>query len=523
MQNLRSFPLLAPAGLALGALLLAGSPPVSASEPSGPAASPSSAEGLGGRLVTVSTSAQLSAALKAAKAGDTIELLDGSYTIGTLTGKSGTATAPITIRAKNLGRAVITGGHLSIVDSAHIIVSGLTWKNTVKFDTLSIIDSQYVRLTRNHFAFAPEPSPVPDKSYHWVFISGTDSGHHRVDHNLFENKTLIGNFVDIVGTEPQISQYNRVDHNHFRNAVPQYDAKGKLKNGGESIRVGVSTVSESSGYNVIEHNLFEDCDADPEIVSIKSDDNIVRYNTIRHSSGAVTARRGDRNSYYGNFFFGDGKAGTGGIRLYGDDQRVYNNYFEGLTGTGFLAALQLGGGDIGYDADPTDRKAWSKHWPVRRAQIVNNTFVNNVSNIEIAGDYTSYNYPPVGSLIADNIVVGSQGALFKEALEPVNHTYAGNIAHPTGTATVGVSAPPSAIRVTDPRLTNDTGLYRLADGSPAIDAASSRYPYVHADMDGQARALPDVGADEWSRAPVLRRPLDMTDVGVNAPETSHRP
>ncbi|MBD0841491.1 polysaccharide lyase 6 family protein [Streptomyces sp. TRM68416] len=517
MKKPRSFPVLTPTGLALTALLLTGSPPAHAVTAAEPAGSASPAEETRHRLVTVSTSAELSAAMDAATAGDTIELLDGDYTIGALSGKSGTATAPITIRAKNLGRAVVTGGHLSIVDSEHVVIKGLTWKNTVKFDTLGSIGSRHVRLTRNHFAFAPEPSPAPDKSYHWVFISGTDSGHHRVDHNLFENKTLTGNFVDIVGTAPQISQYNRIDHNHFRNAVPQYDEKGKLKNGGEALRVGVSTISESSGYNVIEHNLFEDCDADPEIVSIKSDDNIVRHNTVRHSFGSVTARRGDRNSYYGNFFFGDGKAGSGGIRLYGDDQRVYNNYFEGLTGTGFNAALQLGGGDIGYDADPTDKDAWSKHWPVRRARIVHNTFVDNVSNFEIASDYTRYNYPPVDSLIADNIVVGSQGELFKEALVPVNQTYAGNIAHPTGTAVVGVSAPPSAIRVADPRLTNASGLYRLGDGSPAIDAASRRYPYVHADMDGQARPRPDVGADERSGAPVRRRPLDAADVGVNAP------
>lgn len=464
-------------------------------------------------LVTVATSDQLAAAMQAATAGDTIELLDGDYTIGTLTGKTG----PITIKARNTGGAVVTGGSLQVVNSSHITVEGLTWKNVVSYSTLGLIGSQHVRLTRNHFQFTPHPAPDPAKSYHWVFIGGTNSAHNRVDHNLFEGKTLTGNYVDIVGTAPQISQYDRVDHNHFRASPPQYDAGGNIKNGGEAIRVGVSNVSESSGFAVVEHNLFEDCDADPEIISIKSDDNVVRYNTIRHSFGSVTARRGDRNAYYGNFFLGAGKHGAGGIRLYGDDQKVYNNYFEGLTGTRFQAALQVGGGDIGYDADPANSATWGKHWPVRRAVIAHNTFVNNVATIEIAGDYPQYNVPPLDSVIADNVVKGAHGALFNQVLAPVNHTYAGNIARPTGAATLGVSVPRSAIRVADPRLGLDGELYRLRPGSPAINAASGRYPYLTTDMDGQARSRPDAGADERSWEPVTERPLTAADVGVSAP------
>ena len=34
----------------------------------------------------------------------------------------------------------------------------------------------------------------------------------------------------------------------------------------------------SSGFTVLEHNPFEDCDRDQEVVSVKSCDNIVRHN-----------------------------------------------------------------------------------------------------------------------------------------------------------------------------------------------------------------------------------------------------
>ncbi|MEO0875758.1 MAG: chondroitinase-B domain-containing protein, partial [Bacteroidota bacterium] len=51
-------------------------------------------------------------------------------------------------------------------------------------------------------------------------------------------------------------------------------------------------MSLSSGYTIVEHNLFEDCDGDPEIVSVKSCDNIIRHNTFLASYGTLSLRHG---------------------------------------------------------------------------------------------------------------------------------------------------------------------------------------------------------------------------------------
>lgn len=89
----------------------------------------------------------------------------------------------------------------------------------------------------------------------------------------------------------------------------------------------------SSGYTKIEQNLFENCDGDPERVFVKTCDNIIRYNTFLSSKGTVCLRNGNRTVVNGNYFLGQGKEGTGGIRFQGDEYKIYNNYFEGLTGT----------------------------------------------------------------------------------------------------------------------------------------------------------------------------------------------
>jgi len=138
-----------------------------------------------------------------------------------------------------------------------------------------------------------------------------------------------------------------------------------------------------------------------------------------------------------------------------------------------------------------------------------------VSNIEIGANYS---LPPVDLVIVDNVVTGSLGKLFNERKAPVNATYAGNIAWPTGSATVGVTKPADAVRVVDPLLVREGSLHRIGAGSPAVDTGTGRHPSITDDVDGQSRTgVADVGADEWSTAPVTRGPLDAGDVGPAAP------
>jgi hypothetical protein len=447
------------------------------------------------RTVPVSTSAELAAAFKAALPGDRIVLADGEYTMVKLADKLATPEHPVVVEAATLGGAVVTDGQLEVTRSSHVVIRGLTWRNAA---TLKIATSTHVRFTRNDLALRFEPPADPTSSRHWLQISGEGSGYHRIDHNAFHDKTLMGNYVTVYGGATQISQHDRIDHNWFA------DSPAQPVNGGEAIRLGVSALSDSSSFAVVEYNLFENCDSDPEIVSIKSDDNTVRYNTALRSAGAFVARRGDRNVIQGNHFLGEGKPDTGGVRLYGDDQLVYGNYFEGLRGSGYLAALQVDGGDVDGSGSP------SAHWRVHRATVVHNTFVDNTSNIELGANYV---YPPVDVHIADNLVTGSSGRLFAEHKETVGLTFAGNIAHPTGGATLGVDAAPREIRVVDPLLRRSGGLWRLRPG-PAVNTAVGTYPFLVDDMDGQPRdARPDVGADEVSTAPVLRQPLERSDVG----------
>ncbi|TVY07397.1 lyase [Paenibacillus cremeus] len=461
----------------------------------------------GGTVVNVSTSAQLISAFSTATAGTTIVLANGTYTNSgnfSISSKNGTSSSPITIKAANTGQAIISGGAYFIVSSSsYIVIQGLKFTNTGN-TAIKLDQSNNIQITRNTFALTEDGN-----SLKWVYVGGANSHHNKIDHNEFGPKHDLGNFITFDGSATQISQYDTVEYNYFHDIGP------RATNEMESIRVGWSQISMSDAFDLIQYNLFENADGDPEYISVKSGHNTVRYNTFRNSEGVLSARHGHGQSFYGNYFLGDGvKEGTGGIRLYANDHKVYNNYFEGLTGTGYSAAISIDGGD--FDGGPSGStftsSDLSKHWRIYRAQIVNNTIVNSATGIVVGEHYTT---APVDSIIANNIVKNSSGTLYNE-VKTSNTTFQGNFGN--GSTLSNVSRTSTEISNTNPLFTTVGGLQKLSSTSPAINASQGTYAFVTEDMDGQARSgVNDVGADEYSTGSIVRQPLTTANVGPLAP------
>lgn len=459
-----------------------------------------------GAVVRVVNPAELSAAIQNATAGVTIVLGDGVYadTAFVVSDKHGTADAPITIRAEHQGNAVITGsGSMTIVSSSYLVLDGLVFTNTGS-SAVVLDSSNHVRVTRSKFALTEDGTTVK-----WLVLQGTNSHDNRIDHNEFGPRHDPGQTIAMDGdgsTEP--SRHDVIEYNYFHDMGP------KIANGMETIRVGLSGISQLDGFTTIQYNLFENCDGDPEFISVKTSHNTVRYNTFRNNDGQVTARHGNANAFYGNVFIGDGvKPGVGGFRIYGNDQKIYNNYFEKMTY--FVLDINSGDFDGGPDAANYTRSDLSKHWRVYRAEVVHNTIVDSTTGIIVGRKYHA-DKPPVDSVVANNIVRNTTGKLIDERLSS-NTVFAGNIGF--GSSLGNVPRTPAEIREVDPLFVTVNGLQKLSASSPAIDAAVGSSAYAADDMDGQARpvgAASDVGADEYSAAPVLNHPLTAADVGPNA-------
>ena len=444
--------------------------------------------------------------------GDIIELADGQYDTGGISMEiSGTASEPIIIRAANTGGAVLAGeSYFTLRRCEYITIEGFHFTSD-RYTVVKLEACNNVRITRNTFQI----TEAEGENGKWVYIGGVWdeqerlSHHNRIDHNIFRDKHQLGNFITIDGGE-NVSQHDRIDHNYFYNIGPRHD------NEMEAIRVGWSQLSLTDGFTVIEYNLFEDCDGDPEIISIKSCKDTVRYNTIKSSQGTVSLRHGDGSVVHDNFFLGEGKEGTGGVRVYARNHKIYNNYFSDLTGFRWDAAITLTNGD-------TDTGSLSSHWRIDNVAIAHNTLVNNYSNIEIGygrGD-NSWSREPRNVTMANNLVVGSQKDLIEIINEPTNFTWSGNIMFQEGEFGIGMPAETNEINIVDPLLTNLNvdSLWLLSESSPSIDAALVNYLNISHDIQGQVRTgVNDVGADEYSSSTVYRRPLTTEDVGPNANE-----
>jgi hypothetical protein len=439
------------------------------------------------RVITVSSISALQSAADAAAPGDRIELTDGTYTTsGAITlRRSGTSAAPITVTAQHIGGAEIRGSAgFAFAGSDFVVVQG--FRLTHSGGTTIPGGSDHVRFTRNTLQLATSVT-------NWLTVTGNDA---EVDHNIFQNKSSMGVFLQVDGPgSNDMAQRTWVHHNYFHN----HTFGGA--NGGESIRLGLSFRQLASAHALIENNLFEHADGDPETISVKSSDNTVRFNTLLNSRGSIVLRHGNRTLVEGNLMLGS----TAGIRFYENDHVVINNVIQG--GTGQIIA---GAGTI---ADDTN--GGTEHARPDRALVAFNTVVGNRTNLIDVGSGAD----PLGPndcTFADNILVGGGSGALVNVAKGTNLHWQGNIVF-RGT---GGNMPASGFRSVNPMLVIDSGgLNRLSSGSPAINTATGSFPQVTRDFDLQARSgTLDVGADEFA-ASGPRRPLTTADVGPNTSDT----
>ncbi len=380
-----------------------------------------------GNVTTVTNSAELIAAVAALSAGDTIILADGIYDTGiTIADKKGTADNPILIKAQNRGAAIFTNTKISmaITRSDYITVDGIRFE-TVDATCVSLTACNSVRVTR--CIFDPKRVTLSLSADMKTFMiqpaANQPSTDNRVDHCFFNGgyQRGMGQVIGMTGATINgvimMTMYDRIDHNYFKDIGP------RIENGMETIRVGVGAYSSASAFATIEYNLFENCDGDPEVVSLKSNDNHLRFNTFKNSRGQITFRQSDRSEIYGNIFMGDGvKAGVGGVRSYGMSNKIASNYFQDLT----LPAVQVDAAswDQGYEAnyntsteidpdnvsdDVEDESLPSvQHWRNYFTEVINNVIINCPTGIDISSRLsTARKFGAVDTRVSGNIIVAN--------------------------------------------------------------------------------------------------------------------
>ena len=98
----------------------------------------------------------------------------------------------------------------------------------------------------------------------------------------------------------------------------------------------------SPSNTTIANNLFEECNGEVEIISSKTNFNLIKNNVFYKSEGSVVTRHGNYATIDGNYFIGDGvNKQFGGIRIVNTGHWIINNYFYKIIGENFRSPLAV--------------------------------------------------------------------------------------------------------------------------------------------------------------------------------------
>ena len=439
--------------------------------------------------------------LLAAQPGDELILSAGEWRDVDLrlVGK-GTEFKPITVRAERPGETVFVGASRIRMGGEYVVLSGIRMKNISgsKADWLEFrIDS---KLRANHCtvedcAFTEDAEfEGVEKENRWLGIYGEAN---ILQSCHFEGKKNKGTTV-VVWLGGDDRGHHLLRHNYF-------GSRPRLgKNGGETLRVGDSKSSMVNADCVVDGNLFERCDGETECISNKSCGNVYRVNTFREVQGTLTLRHGNGCTVDGNFFLGNHRSSTGGIRIIGEGHRVVNNYLEGLEGDGFRSPIIL---VKGIPESPANG-----YFQVKNSVVAFNTIVDCKHGLVLGyNDVKDATLAPTSCHIIANVIAPPAGKnaelLIDAGISSIE--WRANIFGGSG----GVAL--DGIWWKNPMLGQDkVGLWRPVAGSPLLDAGGDSSSLVKQDMDGQDRSIPsDVGADEVDLGIPSRHPLARAQVG----------
>ncbi|MBQ4798629.1 discoidin domain-containing protein [Pseudoalteromonas sp. MMG006] len=349
--------------------------------------------------------------------------------------------SPVLIRAESIGALKLENA--TINNSNNITLQGFLFGPSNDVSTLvKIENSTNIKILRNYFDHLDvtegQSSLVITQSSQYIEIGYNEF--HDKNISVVDGEKNTGSYIKLQYDDGQMTKNAHIHHNYFNNIAPYLiDGVPAGDSDREAIVMGISSSQDIVTNNVVEYNLFENCDGENEILTIKTSENTFRYNTFKNSMGSLSLRLGHSNEVYGNYFYGTGASDTvsddnyqtGGIRVYGAGHGIYDNYMEGLSGTSWRLPLLVDNGDT------SDSSNGDNHQTPTDVTITNNTIVNSIGGgIYIGREDSKYKNKPTDISIIGNVVIGSEGLLFNNSAASDTNTFSNNTAYATGSAVV---------------------------------------------------------------------------------------
>lgn len=374
--------------------------------------------------IVVTNATELTAAVNQITAGTLIVIKDGTYADVDLDlNVSATQSLPIKIKAENQGGVIFNGTSKLSVTGDYISIEGITFPTSA-----DVINDEG---SNNNYQYCLFSNSIGDIDGAVVRLDGQHTNFH---HCKFNGKTTSGNYINV-----SVDQNQGSFHKIYRNYFSRPNGSG---NGRSAMRIGHGSMANYEAFVLIERNVFENCDGESEIISVKSSSNYIRNNTFKMCRGHFSLRQGNGSVVEANFFIGDGVKRCGGIAVRGEDHFIFNNYFSGMR--------DIDAGVINFGvADDIDQNRINKGLPGRQFGLTTNIVVcfNTIMNHKSICDYDfSYGYgsrnrthPPSNihlyNNVSDNSVLYANGVSSVSGLDMQSNYFAGKSTN-TGGATV---------------------------------------------------------------------------------------
>ena len=298
-------------------------------------------------MITVQNESQLKDALK--QSSDPMIVIEGGlYQEDYEINVSGNGNVPFTITAAS---QAIFRNNIITINGNFVLVHGLEIENG-----MVVVRGDTNRIVKNYF-YNGKPGGNSSRLHSAVAIEGNAS-HNLVDHNEVENwqRRALRNIRLTENTKD-----NMFSHNHLHGLL------GDNTNSGEAFQVGAGHSDQPYFPDcVIQYNLVQGFNIDSEIISLKSSNNLVRFNTfIDCPKSAVSIRAGAQNKIIGNTLID-----VMSINVYGDDNRILGNALHN-------SRIDIRSGDCTYEELVADDTYKGGHPAARRTVVVGNMLDSN--------------------------------------------------------------------------------------------------------------------------------------------------
>ncbi|NDV77709.1 polysaccharide lyase 6 family protein [Dysgonomonas sp. 511] len=446
-------------------------------------------------------------AVKKLQPGDSVVLSSGVWKDAQLVFfGEGTEAQPITLTVEQHGKTTLEGQSTLQMYGNHLVVDGLVFINGYAPGKEVIEFRKGTSRTANHSVLRNcvidrYNKPLRSEQDAWVNLWG-----HRnaVENCYFGGKTNQG--VTLI-VWPNGEGHNQNYHRIYRNYFAKRPNLGS--NGGETIRIGTSHVCEQNSNTIVEGNYFEHCNGEVEIVSVKSCENRIIDNTFFECEGSVVLRHGNRNEVSGNYFIGNMKPYTGGVRVINEGHKIFNNYFYALRGKDFRGPLVVMNG---VPNSPAHR-----YVQVKDVEISFNTWVDCELPWQLGvGSDAERTLAPEDVKICNNLVYCPQEPLLIKAFDKLDGIrFSDNLLYSDKGNEVG-----EGFVQAEARLGRGPGGMPLAFTKAT---AKTDIPYVATDITGRTRSHDKwIGAMEMNSSQAAKTQASKANCGpkwyVPAPE-----